>query len=117
MPTGFTVSFETNGGSAVTSLTDVTALPELPTTQKTNFKFLGWYYESTFTTEAKKDDTILKDTTLYAKWKRVRMPVKSGSTFTIEYDIDSDGNIIADFDKRKKCKWNAKWVQANNTEK
>jgi uncharacterized repeat protein (TIGR02543 family) len=68
----YTVSFESNGGNAVTSITNVAhgskiTAPTPPT--KADINFDGWYKESTlqnpwnFTT-----DTVTAATTLYAKW-------------------------------------------------
>jgi uncharacterized repeat protein (TIGR02543 family) len=68
----YTVTFDSNGGSAVGNITNVThgstiTAPADPTKAYINFD--GWYKESTlqnpwnFTT-----DTVTADTTLYAKW-------------------------------------------------
>ena len=71
-PTTYTVTFESNGGSSVSQITNVTSgstisAPTAPT--KTNFVFDGWYKESTLTTPWDfSNDTVTSDIILYAKW-------------------------------------------------
>lgn len=68
-PTGFSVTFEENGGSTVTDLTEQTALPSpLPTTTKANHVFAGWYYDNLFTQKATAGDELEGNVSLYAKW-------------------------------------------------
>jgi uncharacterized repeat protein (TIGR02543 family) len=68
-PTGYTITFEENGGTTQTDLTEQTALPDpLPTPTKENHTFLGWYYDSDFTNEAFAGDPLTDDVTLYARW-------------------------------------------------
>ena len=76
-PSGYTITFEENGGTSVTDLSEQTALPNpLPTPTKSGYTFVAWYYESNFQTRAKAGDTIEANTTLYAKWHNL------GSLFT-----------------------------------
>lgn len=72
---GYTLSFDTNGGSAVAAVTieDGNAV-SLPTPQRANYSFGGWYFDNeTFLEEAV--GSALKylradsDITLYAKWE------------------------------------------------
>ena len=70
-PTTYTVTFNSNGGSAVASQTvesgDTVTEPADPTKQ--DYTFGGWYKEDTFTTEWDfEHDTVSGNTTLYAKW-------------------------------------------------
>lgn len=68
----YTVTFDTNGGSTVESISNLRenltiAKPSDPT--KENCEFLGWYSDSSFANEWDFDvDTISENTTLYAKW-------------------------------------------------
>ncbi len=66
----YIVTYETNGGSAVSSTSEgVNALPDpLPTPTKEGYKLEGWYKESTFTTKANAGELLGNDITLYAKW-------------------------------------------------
>ena len=70
-PDIYTVTFEVNGGSTVTSVqaaynTKITA-PTAPT--KTNYDFGGWYKETGLNNAWVFDsDTVTADITLYAKW-------------------------------------------------
>jgi len=66
---GFSITFEENGGTPVTDLTEQTALPDLlPTPTKANNVFAGWYLDSSFTQKAVAGATIESNVTLYAKW-------------------------------------------------
>jgi uncharacterized repeat protein (TIGR02543 family) len=80
----YTVTFNSNGGSAVTPQTieygGLIAQPSNPT--KTGYTFSGWYKESTFTNLWDFNvDTVNANTTLYAKW--------TGKTYNITFDKQS----------------------------
>ena len=76
-PKVFNITFEENGGTSVTDLTEQTALPNpLPTTTKAGYTFVAWYTDSALTTRAVAGATISANTTLYAKWHNL------GSLFT-----------------------------------
>ena len=67
----YTVTYNTNGGSAVSSATvsegNKLTAPEAPT--KAGYTFLGWYKDAAFTNSWNFDaDTVTSNTTLYAKW-------------------------------------------------
>ena len=71
-----TVTFVTNGGTAVSKL--VTGYIESsPVTTKNDFGFGGWYLDSEFATENKVNFpyTVTGDVTLYAKWTAVQCTV------------------------------------------
>ncbi len=80
----FTVSFESNGGSSVDPIIieENTPLGVLPSTNKSGYEFDGWYYESSFTTQAKDTDIIDKDTILYAKWNVIAVAVINDTPYT-----------------------------------
>lgn len=67
----FTVTFDTQGGSAVASVTveegKTLVLPAAPT--KTGYIFVGWYLDSDCTQEFSATQTISQNITLYAKWE------------------------------------------------
>lgn len=67
----FTISFETNGGSAVENQIvekgKKLLKPEEPTWD--GFQFKGWYYDSSFKHAYDFEATVSKSFTLYAKWK------------------------------------------------
>lgn len=66
---GYTISFNSNGGTAVSDIEEATELPTpLPTPTKSGSVFVGWYYDSDFTNEALAGDLLTADVTLYAKW-------------------------------------------------
>ena len=68
----YEVTFESNGGSTVTSQTirenEKVVEPTNPT--RARFEFKGWYKDALLNTEWNFDtDTITRDMTLYAKWE------------------------------------------------
>ena len=76
-PTGYTITFNSNGGTTFSDIEEATELPTpLPTPTKSGYTFVAWYYESNFQTRAKAGDTIESNVTLYAKWHNL------GSLFT-----------------------------------
>ena len=80
--TTYTVTFNSQGGSTVDSLTVVdgglVTEPTVPT--KTGYTFGGWYKESGCTnTWVFNTDTVTADVTLYAKW------TTANSTYTVTY--------------------------------
>ena len=66
--TFYTVTFESNGGSEVTSKQTIgyVARPTDPT--KEGLEFAGWYLDSELTNEFSFKDKISENITLYAKW-------------------------------------------------
>ena len=86
----YTVSFNSNGGTAVDATTgvrygDTITAPENPT--KTGYTFDGWYKETELTNAwVFATDTVTADTTLYAKW--------SVNQYTITFDSNG-GSAVA----------------------
>jgi uncharacterized repeat protein (TIGR02543 family) len=87
-----TVSFESNGGSAVASQTlannDVAVKPAAPT--KENFVFENWYSDEALTTLYDFNTPVTDDITLYAKWTVTKFSVAGEDGKTIWYRITSD---------------------------
>jgi len=82
----YTITFEENGGTSVTDLSEQTVLPNpLPTPTKSGYTFLGWYYDSSFTNTAVAGDPLTSDVTLYAKWEL--------NTYTITYNSNGGSSI------------------------
>ena len=92
--TSYTVTFETDGGSAVDSQTvaagETAKEPEAP--KKGDYKFGGWYSDSGLTTPFSFDTAIKKDITLYAKWTE-KAVIQAGS---ISYATTAVKKTIAD---------------------
>lgn len=89
--TKYTVSFNTNGGSAVNPM-EVNAGDSitLPSTSQSGYTFVGWYTDSSLTKAV--SGTTYKptaDTTLYAKWQAV---VVAPTTYTVTYNANG-GNV------------------------
>lgn len=71
-----TVSFETNGGTAIPSVT-TGYIESSPVTTKNDYGFKGWYTDSEFSDSCKVTFplTVNSDMTLYAKWGAVSYTV------------------------------------------
>ncbi|MBN3489895.1 InlB B-repeat-containing protein [Acholeplasma equirhinis] len=87
----FTVTFNTDGGSAVANQSvnqnGKVNKPQDPT--KTGFEFVGWFKDSTLETPWNFDtDTISAATTLYAKWEKLP------ETFTVTFNANG-GSAVA----------------------
>ena len=69
-PTKYTVTFETNGGTAITTQ-EVTSGNKISTvsTSKDNYTFAGWYTDSSLTKSFDVTTPITGPITLYAKWE------------------------------------------------
>ena len=69
----YTVTFNPNGGTVTESTLTVTKGQTLgdtlPTPTKEGDEFLGWYTDESFTHKFVKESQIVKNQTLYAKWK------------------------------------------------
>ena len=66
-----TVTFDADGGTVTPSsktFAPETAIGELPTPEKTDYVFVGWYTDNTWTTEVTADTTFNSSTTILAKW-------------------------------------------------
>ncbi|MBR0495608.1 MAG: InlB B-repeat-containing protein [Treponema sp.] len=83
--TKYTVTFTTNGGTAITSQkieSGKTATePASPT--KEGFTFGGWFTDSNFATAFTFSTAIKSDITLYAKWIEASKP-----TYTVTFSVD-----------------------------
>ena len=92
-PTSYTVTFNTNGGSAVSPQT-ITAgehvtKPADPT--KNGYTFDGWYKDAGLTeTFDFATETINADTTIYAKWTQ-----NAPTTYTVTFNANGHGTAPA----------------------
>ncbi|MBD5406518.1 MAG: SUMF1/EgtB/PvdO family nonheme iron enzyme [Treponema sp.] len=80
----YTVSFDSDGGTAVTPVT-VHTLSAPPTVKKDGFTFGGWYTDGTLAEMAVFPLELDSDVTLYAKWQR---------NFTVTFDTNG-GTAVA----------------------
>ncbi|MBO7202211.1 MAG: InlB B-repeat-containing protein, partial [Paludibacteraceae bacterium] len=87
--TTYTITYNTNGGSAIAQTTGVTKLPNpLPTPTKSGATFEGWYTNSGLTVAAVAGSTISANTTLYAKWA-------TNSTYNVTVNAATNGTVSA----------------------
>ena len=80
-PESFTVSFESNGGSAVEEQTvekgKTAANPTAPT--RKGYSFVGWYSDKDLKNVYDFTSPVTADLTLYAKWKAIKYTISSGA--------------------------------------
>lgn len=89
----YTVAFNTNGGSSVSSLSlsNGSKIASSPTTSKTGYTFVGWYKEAALTNVwSFATDTVSANTTLYAKW--------TAKSVTISF-TENGGSSVASISK------------------
>lgn len=86
----YTISFESNGGSAISSITQVydtvLAAPEDPIRE--GHTFAGWYVDAELNTSFIFSTVPAADTVLYAKW--------TVNTYTLSYITNTDASIDAE---------------------
>lgn len=69
---GYTIKYNTNGGSAIADAVKQTHIPiTFPTTTKAGYDFIGWYTDENLTQPASRELSIFEDITLYAKWSKL----------------------------------------------
>ena len=69
---GYTIKYNTNGGSAIADAVKQTHIPiTFPTTTKAGYDFIGWYTDENLTQSASRELSIFEDMTLYAKWSKL----------------------------------------------
>ena len=66
---GYTIKYNTNGGSAIADAVKQTHIPSIfPTTTRIGYMLEGWYTDEECTQAAQRELSIFEDITLYAKW-------------------------------------------------
>lgn len=85
----YTITFDTDGGTEIESITaEEGTLIEIPTPQKEDATFLGWYLDAEFTTEVHSPIELTSNMTLYAKFE-LDTPSNSIKNLTVKYVRDS----------------------------
>lgn len=87
---GYTVKFNSNGGSSVSEIKDIVANSTiwLPVSTKKGYWFRGWYKESSLKTRFTDTDRVNANMTLYAKWEK-----KDKTDKNTMYTLVSDGAV------------------------
>lgn len=87
---GYTVKFNSNGGSSVTEIKDIVANSTiwLPVSTKKGYWFRGWYKESSLKNRFTDTDRVNANMTLYAKWEK-----KDKSDKNTMYTLVSNGSV------------------------
>lgn len=89
---GFNITFNTNGGSAITAVfaadNSLITAPAVPT--KAGYTFTGWYSDSDLKTPwVFTSSTVTADMTLYAKWTAAVV------SFTVSFDSNGGSGLSA----------------------
>lgn len=84
----YRVDFNTDGGTYCEPLINVDKITSLPTTQKTNFTFSGWYYDLAYTQEVHINDSVTSNITVYAKW------IYGGGVYATFYNNSAEKNRV-----------------------
>jgi uncharacterized repeat protein (TIGR02543 family) len=119
----FDVAFNSNGGSAVSTITDVVSgatitLPTNPT--KEGYAFIGWYSDLELTIEFTNSTPVTSDITLYAKWDALEQYTVSfntmgGSPATIDSELVYENEIIPEPEDPTREGYNfAGWYTSND---
>lgn len=88
---GYTVSFETSGGSSVPSVTVVNGktVPKPDDPTRTDFIFVGWYKDAQFKEPFSfESEGIGADTVIYARWSNAS---EGTAEYTVKFDLNYDG--------------------------
>ena len=101
-----TVTFDTNGGSAVQAvkLEKGSVLSSIPCTSKNNYSFTGWFYDGDLTVPYNSEDQFNENTVLYASYEDDEESgvVESGTIYEDDCDarsavvVRSDDEVTAD---------------------
>ena len=114
-----TVTFNTNGGTTMSSktVTDGTKISKPTNPTKSGWTFSGWYYDSKFTTEVNFDEPITHDVTLYAKFTaKVNYVLNGGTNSNLNPSEYSSGKGVSTFYNASKNGYDfAGWWSANGT--
>ena len=125
--TGYTITFNGNGGSVTPSTAKTEAngkLRSLPTPTRDGYQFEGWYTESTGGTKVSTATEFTQNTTIYAHWTKAdetkdeftvtfnsqggseveKQTVKSGEKAKKPGDPKRDGYEFGGWYKEKDCK-------------
>ncbi len=83
----YTVTFESNGGSTVSPVTQDsgTTITSSPTATKTGYTLAGWYSDLALTSAVSFPYTITSDVTLYADW--------TANPYTVTFSTDGGSTV------------------------
>ena len=94
----YTVTFDANGGTVTPTEATTDAegkLAELPTAERSNYTFKGWYTATTGGTKITTSTVFTEDTTVYAQWRRNGGGGGGGSatSYTVKFETNGGSKI------------------------
>ena len=105
--TSYTVTFDTDGGSAVDSIQVVAGskIGTLPTSTKDDYQLVGWFSSRTSSTQYNSETVINSNMTFYAQWisevfyfETIGTPLKTtGEALGAGFEDYADDVILGDF--------------------
>ena len=96
-PKTFTVTFNSNGGSAVSAakVTEGKAVAKPADPTRSGFTFGGWYSDAKLTKAYDFKAVVKGDLTLYAKWTKNSTPAPQPKTFTVTFNPNGGSAVAA----------------------
>ncbi|MFA7126008.1 MAG: InlB B-repeat-containing protein [Bacilli bacterium] len=92
IPNEYQIAFVTNGGAALSPLTGFHGSPiALPTPERDNYTFSGWYCDSDLTVAFTSETIITGPLVLYADWDEVVLPLLELEEYEVSYLVASMG--------------------------
>ena len=87
---GYTVQFNTHGGSAVATMQNITSITSSPITTRSGYEFEGWYVSESFVPANKVSFpyTVTENITLHANWTAI-----PPATYTVQFDTHGGSSV------------------------
>ena len=90
------ITFETNGGDPIPSISGYMFIPSLPIPTRDSDKFTGWFYDKELTNRVLPNQLINGNITIYARWVTFDKVPNLENTFEdIGYNDGKDAGLIA----------------------
>lgn len=89
------ITFETNGGDSIPSLSGYMFIPSLPIPTRDSDIFTGWFYDKELTNRVLPNQLINGDITIYARWvTNDKIPNLENTFYDIGYQDGNDAGLI-----------------------
>jgi len=90
------ITFETNGGDPIPSLSGYMFIPSLPTPTRNSDIFTGWFYDKEMTNRVLPNQLINGNITIYARWvTNDKIPNLEDTFYDIGYNDGNDAGFKA----------------------
>ena len=90
------ITFETNGGDPIPSISGYMFIPSLPIPTRDSDIFTGWFYDKELTNRVLPNQLIDGNITIYARWVTIdKIPNLENTFYDIGYNDGNDAGVIA----------------------